>query len=277
MEKMLVGVVDNEKKAYEVLRALKELDQDGSITIYGEAVIEKADGTINTKQVDADFPIRALGGTALGAFIGLLGGPVGVGIGAVTGGLAGGFRDLYLAGVSAEFVDDVAATLNPGKFAVVADVNEEWITPVDVRMERIGVTVFRSVKKSVETEQREREVATLHAEIEQTKAELAKAHADRKAKLQARIDKLNAQLQTELDQVKQRSEQFKSETEAKVQALQKKAEKAHADAKASLNAQVKRTRQEYEETEAKFKHLLAGKLRGAAAKLEKEETKVAHR
>ena len=54
------------------------------------------------------------------------------------------------------------------------------------------------------------------------KAEHAQAQAERKAKLQARIDALNAKIQEKLDQAKQRSEQIKGETEAKVQALQKR-------------------------------------------------------
>jgi len=76
-------------------------------------------------------------------------------------------------------------------------------------------------------------------------------------------------LQAKLDQAKRRSEQIKSETEAKVQALQKRAEKAHGDIKATLNERAKRIREEYEESVANQRHLLAGHLRAAAAKLEK--------
>ena len=272
MEKLLVVVVDNEKKAYEAAHALKELDQDGSISVYAEAVIQKnAYGTISTKESVPDVPFRTVTGTAVGAMLGLLGGPAGVAIGAMAGTLAGGYRDLYLVGVGAEFVDDVAATLEPGKFAVIADVSEEWVTPVDMRMEALGATVLRSPKKSVEAEQRAREITALRAEIEQTKAELAQAHADRKAKLQARIDKLNAQLEAQLEQAKKRSEQIKIETEAKVHALKKKAEKARGDVKTRLDAQVAQIRENYEASNAKMRHLLAEKLRGAAAKLEKKE------
>jgi|SRR5579871_4878727 len=277
MEKLLVVVVDSAKKAYEASHALKELDQEGSISIYAEGVIQKnPDGTITIKESSPDFPFRTVTGTAVGAMLGLLGGPLGVGIGAMAGTLAGSYRDLYLVEVSAEFIDDVAATLQPGTFAVIADVSEEWVTPVDIRMEALGGTVLRSPKKTVEAEQRAREVAALRAEIKQYKAELAQAHADRKAKLQARIDKLNAQLEAQLEQAQKRSEQIKSETEAKVQALQKKAEKAHGDLEKRLNAEVTHIRQDYEASDAKMRHLLAEKLRGAATKLEKGEPQPAY-
>ncbi len=270
MEKMLVVLFNNESKAYEGSRALKQLDAEGSMTIYAEAVIKKnADGTVAVKEVDDGFPIRTVGGTAIGSLIGLLGGPVGLGIGAAAGALAGGIGDLNAAGVDAEFLDDVAAALTPGACAVVADISEEWVTPVDTRMEALGGAVVRSARKSVEDQQRARDVAALRAEIDQLKAEHARAQADRKAKLQAKIQQLNVKLQAKLDQAKQRSEQIKSETEAKVQALQMKAEKAQGDIKATLEARAKRIREEYEEYVAAQKHLVAGHLRTAAAKLEK--------
>jgi len=270
MEKMLVVVFDDESKAYEGSRALKQLDAEGSMTIYAEAVIKKnADGKVTVKQVDDGFPIRTVGGTAIGSLIGVLGGPVGLGIGAVAGALAGSLGDLNAAGVDAEFLDDVGAALTTGKCAVIADVSEEWVTPVDTRMEALGGAVVRSARTSVEDEQRARDVAALRAEIDQLKAEHARAQADRRAKLHAKIDQLNAKLQAKLDQAKQRSEQIKSETEAKVQALKKKAEKAQGDIKVTLEARAKDIREEYEQSVVKQKHLLAGHLRAAAAKLEK--------
>jgi len=270
MEKMLVVVFDDEAKAYEGSHALKQLDTEGSITVYAESVIKKnVDGTVTVKQSEGEFPVRTVGGTAIGSLIGLLEGPVGVAVGAAAGALAGSLGDLNVAGVNAEFLGDVAAALTPGKCAVIADISEEWVTPVDTRMEALGGSGFRTPRKSVEQDQWTRDVATLRAEIDQLKAEQARARADRKAKLQAQIDKLNAKLQAKLDQAKQRSEQIKSETDAKVQALQAKVAKASGDIKDTLNARAKRIREECEESVAKQKHLLAAQLKQAAARLEK--------
>jgi uncharacterized membrane protein len=267
---MLVVVLDDESKAYEASRALNQLDREGSITIHAECVIGKnADGTVQVKEADGDFPIRTVGGTAIGSLIGLLGGPVGLGIGAIVGALAGSIGDFYVAGVNSKFLDDVSATLTPGKCAVVADVSEEWVTPVDSRMDAMGGVVFRAPKTTVEDDQRARDVAELKEEIAQLKAEHAQARADRKAKLQAKIDGLNAKLQEKLDQAKQRSEQIKAETEAKVQALQNRAAKAKGDAKAAFDTRVAQVRQAYEERSRRLKGLAAGQLRTAAAQLEK--------
>jgi uncharacterized membrane protein len=271
MEKMLVVVLDNEKKAYEASRALSQLDAEGTVSIYAMAVVGKgADGKVSVKEAEGEFPVGLAGGTAIGALIGLLGGPVGFAMGAAAGSLAGGFSDLYVADVDAEFVDDVTAKLAAGKFAVVADLSEEWVTPVDIQMEKFGGTVLRTQKENVEAEQRARRVAQLHAGIDQLKAEQAKANAEQKAKLQARIDKLNAELKAQEDRIRQRSEQLKNETEAKVNALHQRAAAAHAEAKAGFNAELKCIREAFENTDAKLRHSVAEHLRKAAARVEKE-------
>jgi len=270
MEKMLVVVFDNEPRTYEGSRALNQLDAEGSISIHAESVIKKdANGRVSVMQAEGDFPVRTVGGTAIGSLIGLLGGPVGLGIGAVAGALAGSIDDLYVAGVNADFLDDVSAALTAGKCAVVADVSEEWVTPVDARMEAVGGVVFRTPKTTVEDDQRARDVAELKEEIAQLKVEHAQARVERKAKLQARVDALNAKLQGKLDQAKQRSEQIKGEAEAKVQALQKRAAKAQGDAKQAFDQRVAQIRGEYEERSRRLKGLAAEQLKKAAAQLEK--------
>ena len=264
MERMLVVVFNDESKTYEGSRALSQLDAEGSIAIHAESVIRKnADGTATVKQAAGDFPIRTIEGTSLGSLVGLLGGPVGLAVGAAAGAMAGTIDDVYAAGVDADFLSDVSAALVPGKYAVVADVSEEWVTPVDTRMEALDGVVFRRARKDVQDDQAARDVAAMREEIDQLKAEQAQARADRKAKLQAKIDNLNAKLQHKLDQAKQRSERIKSETETKVQALQKKAAKVQGDAKAAINARVAQIREEYEQAASKLKTLTAPQVKRA--------------
>jgi len=271
MEKMLVVVFDDEPKAYEGSHALKQLDVEGSIAIHAAAVIKKnADGTVTVKQEEEDFPIRVAAETAIGALIGLLEGPVGFSGGGAAGALADCIRGLYVAGVDSEFVDEVAVTLTAGKCAVIADISEEWVAPVDTRMEPLSRTVFRKARRLVEDDERARDVAALRAEIDQLKAELRRVCGQRKAKLKVKLDSLNAKLQSELDQARQRTEQIKSETEDKVQALQKKAERAQGNIRATLETRVKQIRDQYGESKTNLKHLLARQPREAAAGLEKE-------
>ncbi len=252
MERMLVVIFDNQDKAYEGSRALYQLDQEGSISIYAEAVIsKKADGKLIVKQADGEFPIGVLGGTSLGSLLGLLGGPIGIGIGAATGAFAGAMADLHVSGVDGEFLDDVSKALKPGKSAVVADVSEEWVTPVDTRMEALGGTVHRTARSTVEHERIERQEATMRAELASLKAEHAKAQTERKKRLQSRIEQLEAKLQTTLHRDHQQREEHKREMDAKLKAVEQRAAKAHGDAKAALEVRIAELRRDYEGSKAK--------------------------
>ena len=137
MDKMLVVVFDDESKAYEGIKALRELHAEASLALYAAAVIAKdANGTVSVKQAADEGPLGTVLGLTTGSLIGLLGGPVGLAVGAVTGTLVGSLYDLAQLGVGEDFLAEVSQYLSPGKAAVVAEVDEEWITPLDARMER---------------------------------------------------------------------------------------------------------------------------------------------
>ena len=231
MDRMLVVVFDNETKAYEGKKALLQLDGEGSLSVYAYAVLAKhADGTATVKQGDDSGPVGTLLGTSFGSLIGLLGGPVGLAIGAVSGLAVGGAADLNNARIGEDFIDDVTKTLLPNRVAVVAEIDEDWTTPVDTRMEAIGGSVFRRTLSDVKQTVHEENVAAMKADLAQMKAEHAKAHADRKAKLQEKINQLDSKIQAQLQKAKDRRETLEREAQAKVQVLKAKAAAAKANA-----------------------------------------------
>ena len=232
MDRMLVVVFDNETKAYEGRNALLQLDDEDSITVYAYAVLAKhADGTATVKQEDDSGPLGSLVGTSLGSLIGLLGGPAGVAIGAAAGLAAGGAADLHNARIGDDFIEDVSKFLLPNKVALVAEIEEDWTTPVDTRMEAIGGLVFRRALSDVKHTIHEENVAAMKADLAQMKAEHAKAHADRKAKLQEKINQLDSKIQAQLQKAKDVREAAELQAQAKVRALEAKA--AAAKSKAS--------------------------------------------
>jgi len=232
MDRMLVVVFDNETKAYDGKKALMQLDGEGSISVYAYAVVQKhADGTLTVKQQDDYGPIGTLLGTSLGGLIGLLGGPVGFAIGLATGAVVGGAVDLNNVRIGGDFIEDVNKVLTPNKFAVVAEIEEDWTTPVDTRMEAIGGTVFRRAVSDVKHTIHEENVNAMKADLAEMKAEQAQAHADRKAKLQEKINKLDSKIQEQLQKGKERREAAEREDQEKVQVLKAKA--AAAKGKAS--------------------------------------------
>ena len=140
MEKMVVVVFNNQPKALEGWQTLRELDKEGEISLYEVRIVAKEPSghvrVIDNADVLA-FPMIA-GSTVVGTLVGLLGGPLGAFIGASGGALIGAIGDAEEVGVTEEFVNDIKTALTPGKVALVAEIDEEWVTPLDTRMERIG-------------------------------------------------------------------------------------------------------------------------------------------
>ena len=229
MDRMLVVVFDDETKAYGGRKALLELEGEGSITIYASAVVAKrADGTTSIRQGEDAAPFGTLLGTSLGSLIGLLGGPAGLAIGAAAGLAAGGAADLDNARIGGDFIDDVTKTLTPNRVAVVAQIEEDWTTPVDTRMESIGGTVFRrSLSEVRDTVDRE-EVGAMKADLAQMKAEHAQARADRQGKLRDKISRLESKIQERLQKAKEKRQAAEGQAQAKAQMLKSKADAARA-------------------------------------------------
>jgi uncharacterized membrane protein len=224
MDRMLVVVFDNEAKAYEGKKALMQLDDEGSINVYAYAVLAKhSDGTATVKQGDDIGPVGTLVGTSLGSLIGLLGGPAGLAIGATAGAAGGSIFDLHNARIGDDYLDDVTKALAPNKVAVVAQVDEDWTTPVDTRMEPLGGTVFRRALSDATDRANDEELTAMKADLAQYKAELAKERADRHAKIQAKITQLDAKIQAHQQKIQDRRGAAERQAQAKAQRLQSKA------------------------------------------------------
>ena len=248
MDRMLVVVFDNEDKAYEGSRVLRRLDEDGYVAVYDAAIVAKNHNGASTVKRGGEFgPRGTLIGLAVGSLIGLLGGPAGVAVGFAGGTLMGAFSDFENVRVGSDFIEDVEKELIPGKVALVAEVEEEEITPADEAMEALGGRVLRRSLRELKHAEDEQDIATIKAEIAQSKIEHATASAERKAKLAARIDALNARLQQKIDQAKARGESFRRQAEAKVQALKAKATQARQDVKARLEQRLATQKKEEKE------------------------------
>jgi uncharacterized membrane protein len=236
MDRMVVVVFDSERKASEGKKALQQLESEGSIVVYSDAVVGRhADGTTTVGQRDEPGYPGILVGTSLGALIGLLGGPPGLVIGALAGLAAGGTVDLNNARVGEDFIDDVRQQLLPNRFALVAEIQEDWTTPLDVRMEALGGTVFRRALSEVKHTVNEEDTAAIKADLAQLKVEHARARADRKARLHEKINQLDSKLQAQLEKSKQRRQAADAQTKAKVEVLKAKAAALKAKAIATQN------------------------------------------
>lgn len=254
MDKLIVVVFDNEPKAVNGLHALREMDNTGEISVYDAQLIvrDPATGIVhNIESVDLKgFPELA-GGTVLGALIGLLGGPVGAFIGAAGGMLVGTIADARENGITDEFVTDIRAALTPGKAALCALIDEgEWLVPLDTQMEQFGGVVFRRIRSYEQERQEDIDAAAHRAEMEQLKAEHAKARGERLARIEARIDHLRVKLENSIEHKRLAMQKRQQERAAKIKALQAKADKTEGEIRRRQEARIAELRRDYGEAAA---------------------------
>lgn len=254
MNKTLVAIFDSEDAAFIGLTALKELHRNGDITLYDTAVISKNTlGQTRIVKTPDDSPTGTFLGMFIGALVGVLGGPIGLAVGAAAGTLVGATTDLVRDTVDLDFVEQVREALASGKVAIVADVEETWVTPVDLTITEKGGIVFRRLRHEVVEDQLAREHAEFEEEIKELKKDLATATSDAKAQIQARIALVENSLNETRAQAAARAGKLTAEWLAKREAMENQLKDANLRQRARIKDQMDKAKHEYETRTAKLR------------------------
>ena len=247
MSTFVVALFPTEAKAYDGTRAMKDLQAEGSLILYGMAVVTKAaDGKLAVKEMAEGGPFGTAAGLLTGGLVGLLGGPSAAATGVAGGALIGSWSDLVDLGVGRDFLDKVSRELTPGKTAVVAEVEEDGATPLDARVAAIGGTVLRQGRADFEHQQIQQVVNASKAELAELQAEYGQATEERKTKLKARIDEARARMRSRAAQANENRDRLQQVTEAKIKALQEQRARARADDKAKYEQRIAKLRADYD-------------------------------
>ncbi len=165
---MLVASFENPDAARAGAETLRALHAECSLTLYGMAVLAR-DGcnlVILEPMALADSPAAPAVGAAIGALVTLLGGSIGLASRTVPSGVVTAVQDLTEAGLDADFLGRVSRDLRPGGAAVLAEVEEDQCSHVDVRVATQGGRVSYQVILGTASEQRIVEaVVALRAEL----------------------------------------------------------------------------------------------------------------
>ena len=253
MNKVLVAVFESERVAFEGVSALKDLHRSGDITLYASSVVVKdADGVPTIRQSADHGPVGTLTGLVAGSLIGLIGGPVGVAVGAYVGGFGGLMFDLFNAGVSIDFVDEVAASLTPGKAAVVADIDEPWVTPVETRLGPLGATTFRRQPSEIVDDELAREAENASMELEQLRSELRESLGEARATVEAKIGSQRRKLETLVGRVDKALEEQQAEFDQRWATLQAQLKATNERQQAGIRARMDELKASHEARQAKL-------------------------
>ncbi|MBS2031975.1 MAG: DUF1269 domain-containing protein [Deltaproteobacteria bacterium] len=255
MNKFVVVVVSEESKAYEALQALRALHDEGELTLYGTVVARRgAEGKLFIKERNDEGPLGTGVGALTGVLIGALGGPAGIAAGLASGGIVGAVRDVLHADVSEDFLDDIARRIKPGDFAVIAEVSEEWMAPLDTRIQALGGTVIREGRSDFEGEKLRQVAEYRRKEFAQRKAEHASGKAKRmESQLEADLHDAEEKLRRTAEKARYSLAQTRVEAEAKVKALEEQAAKAKPEVRSELQKRIAELRNDYETREGKLR------------------------
>lgn len=160
MSKYIAVVFPSQQKATDALRALWRMDEEGEVTVHGAAVARRDQwGYVDVSSKHTDLGLRTAYGVGLGALLGLLAGPVGVaagvagastlavgtavGVGAATGGIVGLGADAIKSADRSDVEQAMPFVLEPGQYAVIAEVSETSEYTLDTAMKRLGGTIHR--------------------------------------------------------------------------------------------------------------------------------------
>jgi uncharacterized membrane protein len=203
-ENVVLVTFEEESTAYQAASALKEASAEGRVELHAVAVMQRAeDGTLRVKEGDADdFPMGTwtggiIGGTTggiIGLTLGVMGGPLGLLLGGTGGALLGSLIDIDDADRAESVLSTMARAIEPNQTALIAHVTEPAVEVVDSEMERLGGEVVRRPVYEVEAEIAAAEEATRAAEEEAQRKLREERSAERKEKVQEKIDSLKAKL-----------------------------------------------------------------------------------
>lgn len=243
MNKMLVAIFETEPAAQAGRLALQRLHAQGDITLYGSGVVARdAAGLVVADPMNPRVGDGTIIGLGVGSLIGLLGGPAGVALGALAGTTAGALRDFWVAGVGMDFVEEVTRHLRPGRVALVAEIEEEWVLPADSALEAAGGTVFRRDRVDVLDAQLDSDMATLKLELKALQAEAAQATAEARLRLQQRMEATQATVDEAARRAEHRAQVLVHEADAKAEALRLQLQAAGEAVRARMEARIERLR-----------------------------------
>lgn len=255
MSEFVVVTFPDEAKAYEGRHALQVLHDEGSLTVYATAVVRREPGgSLTVKESSPDGPIGTVLGMLVGALVGAFGGPVGMAAGATAGTVLGGTRDLLHLGVSDDFLGETEKDISPGKYAVIAEISEDWTAPLDLSMNAIGGKVIREPLEEFVDEQFQRRADAWKRQIQRAGQERASARAERmEARTDAQVEEQRKRLQAFAQKARRQLEDRKTELNSKLKALQDQAAKAEPAVRGRIDQRISDLRHEFDNREQKLK------------------------
>jgi uncharacterized membrane protein len=197
METVIAVSFDDPNRPYEAVTKLKELDQQGQVSMYEGRVVERdSNGQLVVKDTvqgaDDDRGVATVSGGLVGLLLGVIAGPVGMLLGGSIGLMTGAVIDMDVDDRDDSVLSAFARQVKPGQTGVFAHLNEQSYEVVDNAMAGMGGNVLRRPAADVESELAAAQEARDVAEHE-AREKLRKEHQkQKKEEIDSKLDALRA-------------------------------------------------------------------------------------
>ena len=125
---LVYAVYDNEEGAMSAFKAMQSAQEQNAIRLESWAVVSKdAKGRVHVQR--SNQKEGTIAGVVVGGLIGALGGPAGAAAGATAGGFLGRAGGEAV-GIPTEDIHAIKENLSPSSSAVIAVVDERWVSDV---------------------------------------------------------------------------------------------------------------------------------------------------
>jgi uncharacterized membrane protein len=143
MDQLIVIAFDHLDDARAALRGLRELERDGRVRFEDTALVERdPDGAAHViNEVSGTTETAAAAGALIGGLLTFAFPPAGIALGAAAGAAVGASLDR---GVGAAIIDDVKATLRPGRSALLLVVKQADVDAVTAVLRSFPGEVLQS-------------------------------------------------------------------------------------------------------------------------------------
>lgn len=210
MEKIIHAIFNAEEEALQAKQKLDELDEHGDISLAEYYLISK-DANGNPRITSGQGQVlenldSTMGGALVGTLFGLLGGPMGLLIGAGEGALAGYTGDLIRDDYKSNYLTEVKENLPNGKTVIVAHVDESAETPINTSLEPFGAAIHRLDFKEQVEKAIQKDWEDINRKLEEAERSLEKAADERKATINKDIEELKTKRQALASKINQKRE-----------------------------------------------------------------------
>ena len=194
-ENVVVALFNVESEGFQAATELRSSMKGNDYTISQLVLMQKKDGKI-TPADGFDSGVNTtddtLYGMLLGGLIGILGGPLGMLLGMSYGGLIGATVDFVDATDNLSVLEQVSAKLEEGETALIALVQEQDESILDLKLSKYNATILRWDAAVVAQEVEEAQIAERELQ-KQAKAQIkAQKRADREQKIQEKRNRIQA-------------------------------------------------------------------------------------